>query len=190
MCIFYIHARRLCTWSMLMLWRAFAFLEMKKKGHSHSRPLFALSAPQLQNISAGKRFIYVSCTVHVPVWKVILYSQVAEQTSAKKKGSRNGEGKDAERVKGGRRRYNKGKKGDDSEQKEGNEERRKKSLGVSSQQHVKLLSRLLCTHESKEVTGYSNTPLLPYFYTHWKVMPSLKNQTVRCIQIKIKKNII
>lgn len=79
---------------MLMLWRAFALLEMKKKkGHSHSRPLSTLSAPQLQNISAGKRFIYVSCTVHVPVWKVILYSQVAEQTPAKEKGGRDGEGK-------------------------------------------------------------------------------------------------
>lgn len=33
----------------------------------------------------------MSCTVHVAVWKVILYSQVAEQTAAREEGGRGGE---------------------------------------------------------------------------------------------------
>lgn len=42
----------------------------------------------------------------------------------------------------------------------------KKSLGVSSQQHVKLLSRLICTQEGKEVAIYGNTRPLCYVCGH------------------------
>lgn len=98
-----------------MLLRAFACLEMKKrkekKGHPRSRPLSSLlSAPLLQNSGAGKRLISVSCAVHGAVWKVILYSQVAEQTAAREEGGRGA----------GRRR----RKGKDITREEGRDERR------------------------------------------------------------------
>lgn len=93
-----------------MLWRAFACLEMKKKkekkGHSHSRPLSSLSAPLPQNSSAAKELISVSCTVHGGVWKVILRSQVGEQTAAREEGGREGKGEGEKESRG----YNKRKK--------------------------------------------------------------------------------
>lgn len=67
------------------LW-AFAFPRIKKG----SFLLFSsfLSALLLQNSSAEKRLIFVSCAVLVGVWKVIPYSQVAEQKAAREERGR------------------------------------------------------------------------------------------------------